>query len=441
MPPNRFFIDADNLASDASSIPGSAKGFGVSNLQLTLAAEIKQSFGSTWESNSHVSWDLSDYVRRHGNQDRFYSDTISFSEREFFVKQIFRGSLFERQDIAFGLEYSLESFGEEGIELPGILNSALQRPYEPWTTSSLSFLFESRTEWENQLNLFVSYRADKHSYTDWLSSPRFALVYAPSQQNVLKLIYSMANRRPADDELRREYLTSGMQGEEAQVASTELRWEKQIRDGIQFSSSVFMNQNEIVAYSVLEGDLGTNMRIGNLDTWGAEVSSHLDHNQWDLRFSHGYSKLIDLELENPNTLQLISAYPYGYGKDLAGWSSHITKLAVTYDWRPELRFGTTLVYYHGFPGDQALADFNRNREKPLSFIALSPEGYSSPYDGNFYWSAQVTYEPTRNLTAQFVVHQISQWFGNEVSKRNYLGNSSTYRSEPLSVSLRIRVRF
>ena len=83
---------------------------------------------------------------------------------------------------------------------------------------------------DDKWTLFLGARADKHTYTDWLFSPRTAIVYPPNDKDTLKLIANQSVRRPGDDALRSTVQQTGKFADEEVIRNLELRYERQHSD-------------------------------------------------------------------------------------------------------------------------------------------------------------------------------------------------------------------
>ena len=117
---------------------------------------------------------------------------------------------------------------------------------------------------------------------------------------------------------------------------------------------------------------------------------------------------------------------------------HITKLAVTHDFDTEWSASTSLRLYWGFPGAQALADWNGSRSAPLNY-ALADPGYTAAYGPSAYWNLGFEYRPAKALTLRLDAFNIIGWFDKTLNKRIYYFRGSDYSVEAASLALSVKL--
>ncbi len=68
-------------------------------------------------------------------------------------------------------------------------------------------------EWQWNLNdqwtTFAGGRIDKHTFTDYMYSPRLAVVYTPKDKDAYKLIWSRSVRANIEEEMKAQDMSGG----------------------------------------------------------------------------------------------------------------------------------------------------------------------------------------------------------------------------------------
>jgi hypothetical protein len=94
----------------------------------------------------------------------------------------------------------------------------------------------------------------------------------------------------------------------------------------------------------------------------------------------------------------------------------------------------------GYPGAEALADWNDSLGSPLD-IAWDDPGYDKAYGPSIYWNAGLEYRATKQITLRADAYNILGWFNETLNKRNYYFRGSEYSVEAAAVALTARVKF
>jgi hypothetical protein len=423
--PMRTTVQTGNLSA-------AEKGRRNLDQQFTIATKYKRDLSDVFNLETFVSYDQ--YRYRLWLYDQYPSSDDRL-EREAYGRVLGTWTPNERQSVALGLEYSHMWFDGPPVGFgptPGV-----PPVRDAWKTDTVSLLAEHQWHLGEQWTTFASARADKHTYTDWLFSPRLALVFTPSGKDTLKLIAARAVRRNSDGELRQEHVQTGSQGTTESLESLEFRYERQHDKQLNFGCSVFVEQNDAIGFDAVAND---SVAVGTFKVWGLEPEITLRSERTRVTLSHGYTKLIKSRLATPTTVQGITAEPYGYGQDLANWANHITKLALIHDLNAKWTVSTSLRAYWGFSGAKALADWNGSRSSPLGY-ALADPGYDAAYGRSIFWNAGLEYRPTNHLTVRADAFNIMGWFDKTLNKRIYYFRGSDYSVEAASVAISAKVMF
>jgi len=400
--------------------------------QFTAATKYKQDLSKVFNLETFVSYDW--YQYRLWVYDQF-ADPQNRQEHEAYGRMLGTWTPNEKQSLAFGLEYSHMWF--DGPRLGFGPGPGIPPVEDAWETDTISFLTEHQWHLGEKWTTFASARVDKHTYTDWLFSPRLALVFTPGSKDTLKLIGARAMRRSGEGELREEYVRSGTQGDTETLDSLEFRYERQHDAHWNFGCSVFIEQNDAIGF---DAAANRSVAVGTFRIWGVEPEITFRSEKTRLTLSHGYTKLFDSSLASAATIQGITAEPYGFGHDLANWANNITKLALIQELNGKWSASTSLRAYWGFPGAKALADWNGAQSQPRSF-ALADPGYDAAYGPSVFWNAGLEYRPTKHLTVRADAFNILGWADQTLNKRIYFFRGSDYSSEAASVALSAKLTF
>ncbi len=420
--PQRSVLQAADLA-DAE------KGHRSVSQQLTVGAKLTQPLLDTLDLEAFISY--GQYLYRLWFYD-VYPTSDDRLEQEASGRVLLTWRPTPKHAAALGLEYSHMWFS-------GASASALVVGEPPaqdrWQTDTLSLLGEHQWMLSGQWTTFVSLRVDKHTYTDWLVSPRLALLFTPTPQDTLKLIAARAQRRSGDAELRQGVVLSGSHGATESLYSLELRYERQQDEHWSLGASGFLEQNDAIGYSSV---VNHSIPVGTFVIAGVEPEVAFHAARSRIMLSHGYTQLLSARLATPTTIQGITAAPYGYGHDLANWANNITKLMVSHELNAEWSASTSLRVYWGFPGAKALADWNGSRSSPLNY-ALADSGYTAAYGPSVYWNLGVEYHPAKPLTLRLDAFNVIGWFDKTLNKRIYYFRGSDYSVEAAALALSVKL--
>ena len=113
-------------------------------------------------------------------------------------------------------------------------------------------------------------RVDKHTYTEWMISPRVAIEFTPTEIDTLKLLYSRSVRSGTEAALRKEFLASGDDGQVEDINTVELRAERQHTPNLGLAFSGYYSDYEILAFN---GNLQAISEIGRLQFYGLEFEA------------------------------------------------------------------------------------------------------------------------------------------------------------------------
>lgn len=410
---------------------------GLGYQQFTVAANYDQRLSDEWSVEYGLSYDMTDYERvisvLYFDPDRGWPGDLvqSHREDEYLGQILFHYEpLHDGYSAAFGLSLSHEEFG---LNSPGFpdepatasgyrIDNILGDPLPRWSTRTYSMLFEHQWRFHDNWTSFLGGRIDKNSYSDALFSPRVALIHAPTNEDILKLIYSRSQRMNFAAELRDVYEDFGVRDSDPERLDTlELRWE---HDAERWSSGVSLFYQELEAIG-FNSALSRSSVVAEQEQWGIELEARYQQGALTATLSHAYTDLIDFDLRD-DASSIISA-----GDDLNNWSSHQSKLALGYAFTPQWRGNAFAQYYWGFPGIDEMVSEGGGRSRRID-------------EESAYLHLSLEYAPTQDLSARLTGHYLLGVFDEDLNKRHTLvegPNNNAYRAQSPALSLELDYRF
>ncbi len=409
--------------------------------QATIFAGYRHKLHATFSIDYSLSYDFFDFENIRSRRGQ---STRSHREDEYYARALARWSPNDEHSVAFGLEYSHEEFG---LKSPGFPNAAPTSGRFPngmprWSTNTFSPMAEHQWALSSKWQTFLGFRADKHTFTDWLFSPRLALVYSPNSIDRYKFLAARSLRKNSDEELKLQFDETGTNGDPERLNGFEFRWERQQTQNLLLAAGVFFQDVEVIA---INSTLARSVLVGDYQIIGAEFELAAQTSLARYSVSHGYVKLLDLDLVDPNSIQGISAEPYGFGNDLANWSNHITKMMAEYQLHPRLTANGSLRIYWGFPGAEDLVDFNNlrfeERGSSSQAIGLSDPGFDDFAGANIYLNLGLEFKASPFWSVRLDGYNLLGVFDSEINKRNFINRVSEYRAEAPALAVTARYSF
>ena len=202
-----------------------------------------------------------------------------------------------------------------------------------WETQSFAFLGEVNYQLDPNTTTLWSARLDKHSYTSYMFSPRFAWIRELHKEEYLKFIAQRSVRMNTQEELYMSH-EMGMDNDPEKLDTLELIYSGRFNDRITFQTSTFYNQNDVIAW---DWNQRSSASIGTLKTMGLEVETGYKKDSFNLGVNHSYVRQLDWDLDDGINVSGISysdyyidtgggVVIYGNGNNLNNWSNHATKL-------------------------------------------------------------------------------------------------------------------
>jgi outer membrane receptor for ferrienterochelin and colicins len=382
--------------------------------------------------NAALSYDMFDF-------ERILQGAVANAHREdeIYAKVLFNWDAHPRHKLAFGSEFSHEKFGLRSPGWPDgpTVHPVLGSPMPRWSTNMVSILGEHQWILSDRWTTFLGARLDDHTYSRNMFSPRAALVHTPGEKDTWKLMWSRSVRANFAGELKAAALAGDKNSKPEKLDSVELRHERRHTSRFDSAASVFVHYN----LELLTWDGERTAPVGTQRQWGFELEANYRTERSRLGVSHGFTKLYDFNLE-PGMDTVNTAYPYGYGLDLANWSNHISKIVGQRKLDEQWTFDGSFRVYWGFPGLRSYNEYMPGTMGPGSAPAIEP-GWEKGYRGNYYLNLGLQYQPCRSLTVRLDGYNLLGIFDRDLNKRNYYTSLGDYRSHAPAIALWLIYQF
>lgn len=398
---------------------------------FTVQAEHNFTITPTLGLDVRASFDINESIRdfKHFNTSTYEYHT-ALKEEETAIRALLSWAPTTNQTLAFGLEHAREEFGGDPDNLTGDPAHIGNGVYESWETKTDSVLAEYQLNPNEDWTLLLGGRADRHTYTDWMYSPRAALIYSWDDRNISKLLFNRSVRKADDKELRDQALRNpDITGDIESIDSFELVHEYK-GDNYSVMATAFTYTLDSLGWIQ---SIRRVAPLGESEVLGLELESTFNFNNHQISISYAHTKLQDFKLINPAIRnQLETSQPYGYGDDLHHWPLHIAK--INWRWRlsDHLKAFSSLRAYWDFQGAEDYADYN-NEVLMQSSISLS-DGSTDAFDPRILLNMGILYEREKfNFDVQ--LHNSLGWIDEDYNKQGFYARQAGYRNEAPAVSI------
>lgn len=279
------------------------------------------------------------------------------SETEVQLRSILNSELASNLFSAIGIEYTRNIWGKSWFKDDGyirlgdswnIISDANSPAYgykdffgtdsndvffvgKGWQTNTFSLFGELNYEF-NDFRFLTSARLDKDDYSDYLFSPRLAIIYSIDNKNKLKFITQRSVRMNTAEELLIQNRKNIKPSNEV-MDNIELIYVSSINDNLLLNLSTYYNNAEILSW---KDPLRSTILIGNLQKIGFEFDLIYRNEFLSLTLNHTYNKQLNWDLADNAYQSGISYSDYntpingssftGIGNDLNNWSNNVTKI-------------------------------------------------------------------------------------------------------------------
>ena len=227
-----------------------------------------------------------------------------------------------------------------------------------WDTFSHAVLGEINLKPWDKTTTIISSRIDKHEYTDYMLSPRLALIRELRECEYLKLIAQRSVRMNTAEELYMNHV-NGQSNDPEELDTFELIYSGKYFEKVTLQASTFYNDADVIAYDFA---MARSSNVGTLKTYGIELETRYDADSFSLGVNHSYVKQLDWELSDGVGVSGISYSDYyrdtgddiiitSQGNDLNNWSNHATKMYANVNLIDnKVSLHSDLITFWGFEG-------------------------------------------------------------------------------------------
>jgi iron complex outermembrane receptor protein len=424
--------------------------------QATGYVGYKQELAANLGIDYAFSYSMTDY-------ERFFDDSIhdDYREDEYYAKALLHWQPNDKNKIAFGAELTHLNLGLKNpstdMDATYYISNSVQTMPQ-WSTDMYSLLGEWQWNINDQWTTFLGARLDKHTFTDYMFSPRAAVIYTPNDKDTYKLMWSQSLRANYEEEMKAQYDAGGGLSKPEKLDSIELRYERQQSKNLDLAASVFVHYSlQAIAW---DPTTYTSSLSGTQREYGIELEASYHTDKTRLTISHGFTKLYgyylpsDLMTSLPNPpAAYVTMEPYGYGYNLTNWSTNITKLAYQRKLDDKWTLNGSLRIYWGFPG---LKDFDEyypyagstaadhRTYAPFTSWPIVEDGWDRAYLGSYWLDIGLQYKPNKNLTIGINGYNLLGIFNSDFNKRNYVNVGSAggdYRSAAPAIGVSLTYKF
>lgn len=405
------------------------------NRQSTTTVSFKKDLSEHWNlslAESYTRWDFKD--QRMGTQVTAPLPREG-GEQEWFSRAIAVWSPTSSHSLAFGSEYSHETFNDP------YFSDALDRDpvveQRSWDTNLIAFLTEYQWKMGSRWTLFLGARGGKHTYSGWLVSPRSTLVFTPTDRDTMEIMVGRSVRRSGDEELWAQHVRLGTVPDPESLISYEFSYEHKFAEHWHVGSNTFFENYNAIGWIPA---LYYSSSIGRYRMAGEEIEAGYATSRTRLSISHGLTRLVSASIPPslPPGGQAITAEPYGYGNNLAEWAPLITKVAIIRSVGKRWSLSSSAVHYSGFPGAQDFANYAATLKTVPSAMPFSDPGYTAPYGPNFYVNTGVEFHPSGPWSIRLDGYNLAALADETLSKRNYYFRMSEYSVQAASAALALQ---
>jgi outer membrane cobalamin receptor len=433
---------------------------------------------SLFSFSSKDTQDIQKYTTATGTGNKLRNAGWMWSENTFFTRVMLDYHPDTNIKAATGVEYSYDEIGpawgkdrNDGLRLnTNIISGPNSDAYgagtnqipgtspsyfavgHGWSTASYAVFGETNIQVNDQHSMLLSARVDKHSYTDYMFSPRAAWIYEMQPKHFLKFIAQRSVRMNTAEQL---YVNehSDITNKPEKLDSFELMYDGQWNDHFNMKTSFFCNKNSIIAWD------GTGSSpLGTLKTLGVEWEGAYKEENFDFGANHSFVKQQYWHLADGLDYSGISYSEYdrpasgitgGNGNDLANWPNQATKLFTNIhllDKKVTLHGDMRMLWgYEGAnDGLDALEDGNSGNANTQNGIRAAR--HHGVYDPEITANFSLTCRINKSADLTFFVQNIPVMGDNK--RYSYSsGHSSTnagktsWIEEPTVVGVRYHIRF
>jgi outer membrane receptor for ferrienterochelin and colicins len=406
--------------------------------QVTFQAEQGIRLSNSVRLDLRVGYDTNEFARRGPNPVKSYTHAIAIREDELNVQSTATWLPAPAHSIAAGVEYAHEWLGKDPARLSDDPAHTNKATHTPWGISSVGFFGEYQWNIGDRWTAFLGGRADNHSFTAWMYSPRSALIFAATPSHTSKMLAGRSVRRSEERELKAQHdANPDEDGETETIDSFELIHSYRPANRFEISVGAFFYRHAVTGWLQ---KLDRQAPVGRLSVYGLEIESSRQTERHRTSASYALTKLHDFNLADENVKdQVITSAPYGYGNDLHNWPRHVGKLVWRWQPAPGLKTLVSLRTAWGYQGTRDYADYNREVLNQASLTLT--DGRTGAFEGSAFLNLGASCKVPAGAWVRLQFHNVLGWIQRDLNKRNYYARMGGYRDEAPAVSVEVSYTF
>lgn len=153
-----------------------------------------------------------------------------------------------------------------------------------WSVNTLSFLGEGNMKFSRYAQVLASVRADKNEFSDWLISPRLAIVSEITDKDIVKLIAQSSSRFSTGEQMY-AYNLADKKGETESLRGFELIYNRIQSDNFTISTALFYNVNKLIGW---DNASLTSRMIADQNLGGAELDIKYQNEKMTIGANHAF---------------------------------------------------------------------------------------------------------------------------------------------------------
>ncbi len=436
---------------------------GTRDRQLTFNANYQRNLSDKTILNSIVSFDSYD-IESIG--EKLYDTTNifhplnmrqDFSENEIYTKFLLNWIPSSQFEVSTGIEYSHENFtsgwgdpitrmrlGDSRNIVNGPNSEAIRDGNKGsadksgevffigngWSTNTYTGFVELNANISKHIKVLASGRMDKNTFTNYLFSPRFAIIGRIKDKNYLKVIAQKSVRmNTAAQMYQHDYNDQKLKHEE--IRGMELIFTSYAINNSKFNLSTYINLINLIGY---QSDINATDNIGILKLSGFELSYNYNTTKADFILNYNFTKLLDWKVSEGVANQGVSYSDYlvpiassntqemyymnGHGNSLNNWPNHAFKAVLNYRILSKLSLHLNTHAYFDFKGAkdgiESLLTALKGSVYEEGLITLKNEIYDlGAYKADFRLNGSIGYSFIDGLTGMIEFYNILNVNGNK----------------------------
>ena len=158
----------------------------------------------------------------------------------------------DQHQLAFGYELAYRTLGRPVFSFNTDDPANLQSQNVPlkgqeWETLSHALFTEHQWRISDHWTTFLGLRYDKHDYSEWIPSPRAAVVFSPTHRDTFKLMYNRVGRRINEGNLRLLHL-DGRDGINNEFDVVEFSYGRDFTDQLSSLATIYYIDQDVTQF-------------------------------------------------------------------------------------------------------------------------------------------------------------------------------------------------